>query len=165
LTHITSVNLQNGTLPSENLRTSTNPRRLRQLQTAARPFLRLNRRPVSIVTPTPTTKRIHSCTSLPSFHSLLQEHRGVLAFFTIEICHLSRRAQPLFEEFAHDKNSNSSPVAFVQVDLNATRSAAAVGIEFGVRATPTFMFFVGGKKARLFAGFILINDLSHVAGV
>ncbi|KAG2746043.1 hypothetical protein P692DRAFT_201055863 [Suillus brevipes Sb2] len=140
------VNLQNGTLPSENLRTSTNPRRLRQLQTAARPFLRLNRRPVSIVTPTPTTKRIHSCTSLPSFHSLLQEHRGVLAFFTIEICHLSRRAQPLFEEFAHDKNSNSSPVAFVQVDLNATRSAAAVGIEFGVRATPTFMFFVGGKK-------------------
>jgi thiol-disulfide isomerase/thioredoxin len=111
------------------------------------------------------TKCIHSCTTLPSFHSLLQEHRGVIALFTTEICHLSRKAQLLFEEFAHDKNSNISPVAFVQVDLNATRGAAAVGIEFDVRATPTFMFFVGGKKARLFAGFILIDDLSHVAGI
>ncbi|KAG1839304.1 hypothetical protein DFJ58DRAFT_107711 [Suillus subalutaceus] len=62
------------------------------------------------------------------------------------MCHLSRKAQPLFEEFAHDKNSNSSPVAFVQVDLNASYGAAAIGIEFGIRATPTFLFFVGGMK-------------------
>lgn len=140
------VNLQNSTLPTENLRASTNPRRLRQLQTAARPFLRINRQPVLTTTPTATIKRIHSCASLPSFYSLLQKHRGVLAFFTTEMCRLSRKAQPLFEEFAHDKSSNSSPVAFVQVDLNASRGAAAIGIEFGIRATPTFMFCVGGMK-------------------
>ncbi|KAG1816378.1 P-loop containing nucleoside triphosphate hydrolase protein [Suillus subaureus] len=159
------VNLQNSTLPIENLRTSTNPRRLRQLKTAARPFLRINRQPLSTTTPTATIKRIHSCASLPSFYSLLQEHHGVLAFFTTEICHLSRKAQPLFEEFAQDKNSNNSPVAFVQVDLNASRGAAAVGIEFGVRATPTFLFFVGGMKVRLSASFIPIGDLSYVAGI
>ncbi|KAG2131692.1 hypothetical protein DEU56DRAFT_739947, partial [Suillus clintonianus] len=89
---------------------------------------------------------IHSCASLQSFNSLLHEHRGVLAFFTTEMCRLSRKAKPLFEEFAHDKNSNGSPVAFVQVDLNSSRDTAAVGIEFGVRATPTFLFFVGGMK-------------------
>ncbi|KAG2338985.1 hypothetical protein BDR05DRAFT_892528, partial [Suillus weaverae] len=99
------------------------------------------------------TKRIHSCISLPSFHSLLQQHRGVLAFFTTEICHLSRKARPLFEEFVHDKHSNDSPVAFVQVDLDASHDAAAVGIEFGVRATPTFMFFVGGMKVYATQGY------------
>ncbi|KAG1838599.1 P-loop containing nucleoside triphosphate hydrolase protein [Suillus subalutaceus] len=119
------VNLQNSTLPTENLRTSTNPRRLRQLQTAARrPFLRINRQPLLTTTPTATIKHIHSCASLPSFYSLLQS--------TVVIC--------------PHKNSNSSPVAFVQVDLNASYGAAAIGIEFGIRATPTFLFFVGGMK-------------------
>ncbi|KAG1740180.1 uncharacterized protein EDB91DRAFT_362308 [Suillus paluster] len=141
------VNLRNDT-PTENLRTSTKHRRLRYLQTTVRPFLHPNRhrRIPSSPTSAITIKRIHSCASLPSFHSLLQKHRGVLAFFTTEICRLSRKAQPLFEEFAHNKNSNSSPVAFVHVDLNSCRGAAAVGIEFGVRATPTFLFFVGGTK-------------------
>lgn len=76
------------------------------------------------------------------------------------MCHLSRKAQPLFEEFAQDKNSNGSPVAFVQVNLNASRDAAAVEIEFGVRATPTFIFFVGGMKVMLSASFVPIDDLS-----
>ncbi|KAG2065529.1 hypothetical protein BDR04DRAFT_164369 [Suillus decipiens] len=62
------------------------------------------------------------------------------------MCQLSRKAQPLFEEFAHNKNSNSSPATFVQVDLNASHGAAAVGIKFGIRVTPTFMFFIGGMK-------------------
>ncbi|KAG2126888.1 uncharacterized protein EDB93DRAFT_1096856 [Suillus bovinus] len=125
------------------------PRCLRQLQTAARPFLRLKNRhhqPSLTTTLTATVKCIHSCESLEPFHFLLQENRGVLVLFTTEICHLSRKAQLLFEEFAHDKNSTSSPVAFVQVDLNALRDAAAIGIKFDVRATPTFMFFVGGMK-------------------
>jgi hypothetical protein len=53
----------------------------------------------------------------------------------------------LFEEFTHNKKSLAdSPVAFVHVDLNSSRDAAAVGIEFGVRVTPTFLFFVGGMK-------------------
>ncbi|KAG2363567.1 hypothetical protein BDR07DRAFT_1281970 [Suillus spraguei] len=120
--------------------------RLRQLKIAARPLLRINRQSLSTTTHTATIRCIHTCTSLPSFYSLLQEHRGVLVFFTTGMCQLSRKAQPLFEEFAHNKNSNSSPAAFVQVDLNSSRGAAAVGIEFGIRATPTFMFFIGGMK-------------------
>ena len=122
---------------------------MRHLQDVVRPFLHRNhqRRIPSSTTPVVTTSPIHSCTSLPSFHSLLKTHRGVLAFFTTNKCRLSHKTQPLFKEFAESKNLDSSrSVAFVHVDLDFSRDAAAVGVEFGVRATPTFLFFVGGLK-------------------
>ncbi|KAJ8587949.1 hypothetical protein M405DRAFT_280511 [Rhizopogon salebrosus TDB-379] len=157
------VNLPNNT-SHKNPHATMKPKHVRYLQGAVRPFSHRNRHRhiSSSAAPAVTISRIHSCTSLSSFLLLLQEHRGVLACFTTEICRLSRKAQSLFEEFAHNKKSDS-PVAFVHVDLNSSRDAAAVGIEFGVRVTPTFLFFVGGMKVYEIQGCDVQQLRMHVA--
>ena len=50
---------------------------------------------------------------------------------------------PVFEELAIAKSR--SGVAFTKVDL-AVGMGSSVASEWGVRVTPTFLFFLDGKK-------------------
>ena len=58
--------------------------------------------------------------------------------------------EPTFERLAYEKTQaagvgGGGGVAFVKVDIDAGMGNA-VGAEFGVRATPTFIFFKDGNK-------------------
>ncbi|KAI0643182.1 DUF862-domain-containing protein [Trametes meyenii] len=90
---------------------------------------------------------IHMCTNPSSFHSLLQGHRAAVAFFTSPTCGPCRMIEPLFEDLAHQKThgSGSGRVAFVKVDMAVGMGNQVAG-EWGVRVTPTFLFFLDGKK-------------------
>lgn len=55
--------------------------------------------------------------------------------------------EPVFEEIAHQKTHgrDGGRPAFVKVDM-AVGMGGQVGAEWGVRVTPTFLFFLDGKK-------------------
>lgn len=59
--------------------------------------------------------------------------------------------EPVFEELAHQKThgSGGGRIAFVKVDM-AVGMGSQAGAEWGVQATPTFLFFLDGKKVRGF---------------
>ncbi|KAI8986183.1 DUF862-domain-containing protein [Trametes punicea] len=90
---------------------------------------------------------IHICTNPSSLHSLLRSHRAAVVFFTSPTCPPCRMIEPVFEDLAHQKThgSGSRRVAFVKVDL-AVGMGSQVASEWGVRVTPTFLFFLDGKK-------------------
>ncbi|KAH9847895.1 DUF862-domain-containing protein [Lenzites betulinus] len=90
---------------------------------------------------------IHMCTNPSSLHSLLQSHRAAVVFFTSATCGPCRMIEPLFEDLAHQKThgSGSGRVAFVKVDMAVGMGSQVAG-EWGVRVTPTFLFFLDGKK-------------------
>jgi hypothetical protein len=52
--------------------------------------------------------------------------------------------EPVFEDLARSK-SQANDVAFVKIDLSVGMSNA-VGGEYGVRVTPTFILFLDGNK-------------------
>lgn len=78
-----------------------------------------------------------------SFHGILAAHTAVAAFFTSPTCAPCKIVEPLFESLAEEKAGPG--VAFVKIDFSVGRSGE-VAEEFGVRATPTFLFFLNGKK-------------------
>ncbi|KAI0688955.1 PPPDE putative peptidase domain-containing protein [Earliella scabrosa] len=90
---------------------------------------------------------IHMCTNSSSLHGLLQSHRAAVVFFTSATCGPCRMIEPVFEDLAHKKThgSDGGRVAFVKVDM-AVGMGGQVGAEWGVRVTPTFLFFLDGKK-------------------
>ncbi|TCD70510.1 hypothetical protein EIP91_002855 [Steccherinum ochraceum] len=109
---------------------------------------------------TPSTQTlaspIHICTNSASFHSVLKSHKAVVAFFTSATCGPCRMIEPVFEQLAHNMTKTAGAgggagVAFVKVDLGVGMSNV-VGGEFGVRVTPTFIFFKDGKKTHEMKG-------------
>ena len=88
---------------------------------------------------------IHPSTNPASFRSLLGSHRAVVAMFTSATCPPCRMIEPVFEELARSKGQLQ--VAFVKVDLGVGMGSM-VAREYGVAATPTFGFFLDGKKVR-----------------
>ena len=89
---------------------------------------------------------IHPSTNPASFRSLLGSHRAVVAMFTSATCPPCRMIEPVFEELARSKGQQQ--VAFVKVDLGVGMGSM-VAREYGVAATPTFGFFLDGKKVRV----------------
>ena len=69
--------------------------------------------------------------------------------FTFATCAPCRMIEPVFEELARAKGAPR--VAFVKVDL-AVGMGSMVAREHGVTATPTFGFFLDGKKVRVWLG-------------
>lgn len=59
--------------------------------------------------------------------------------------------EPVFEDLAHKKThgSDGGRAAFVKVDM-AMGMGSQAGAEWGVRVTPTFLFFLDGKKVSSF---------------
>ncbi|CAG7852129.1 Desumoylating isopeptidase 1 Short=DeSI-1; AltName: Full=PPPDE peptidase domain-containing protein 2; AltName: Full=Protein FAM152B [Serendipita indica DSM 11827] len=86
---------------------------------------------------------IQICTNNASFDILMQRHKAVIAFFTSQTCAPCKMVEPVFEELAHAKASPD--VAFVKVDMSVGLGSQ-VGQAHNVRATPTFLFFLDGKK-------------------
>ncbi|KAF8517353.1 thioredoxin family protein [Hysterangium stoloniferum] len=100
-------------------------------------------------TPSPTPRRPSPATSTltaplqiatnpASLNAIVASHRCVSVFFTSATCPPCRLVEPVFEELA--RANAGSKVAFVKVDLGMG------GVGFDVRATPTFWFYLDGKK-------------------
>ncbi|KAH8114642.1 DUF862-domain-containing protein [Phellopilus nigrolimitatus] len=83
------------------------------------------------------------CSNLQHFRSILSSRRAVAAFFTSRTCPPCKVVEPVFENLASDKSSKG--VAFVKIDLSAMLGGE-VASAYGVRATPTFLFFLDGQK-------------------
>ncbi|KAH8998488.1 DUF862-domain-containing protein [Lactarius akahatsu] len=90
---------------------------------------------------------IHVSTNPASFRSLLEAHRAVVAMFTSATCGPCRMIEPVFEDLAHAKSRGrgAGKVAFAKVDLGVGMGEA-VARQYGVSATPTFGFFLDGKR-------------------
>ncbi|KIK97078.1 hypothetical protein PAXRUDRAFT_825327 [Paxillus rubicundulus Ve08.2h10] len=93
----------------------------------------------------PLTAPMNICTNPASFHNLLRTNRAVVAFFTSATCRPCRMIEPTFEELARNKSRANGGVAFAKIDLSVGMSGA-VASEYGVRVTPTFVFFSDGRK-------------------
>ncbi|KAG2359641.1 hypothetical protein BDR07DRAFT_1291882 [Suillus spraguei] len=96
------------------------------------------------------TTPVHIATNPSSFHNVLRTHRAVVAFFTSATCGPCRMIEPVFEDLARSK-SRANDVAFVKIDLSVGMSNA-VGGEYGVRVTPTFILFLDGNKTHEMKG-------------
>ncbi|RDX49944.1 DUF862-domain-containing protein [Lentinus brumalis] len=96
---------------------------------------------------------IHMCTNPSSLHGLLQTHKAAVVFFTSATCGPCKMIEPVFEEIAHQKTHgrDGGRPAFVKVDM-AVGMGGQVGAEWGVRVTPTFLFFLDGKKTHELKG-------------
>jgi desumoylating isopeptidase 1 len=116
---------------------------------------RSSRAPYPTPVPTPPraaqstlTAPLQIVTNPASFRTLIASHRCVAVFFTSPTCAPCRIVEPVFEDLAQNKASGG--VAFAKVDL-ATGLGSQVAGQWSVRATPTFLFFLDGKKARIIA--------------
>jgi len=89
------------------------------------------------------TGPIQISTNPASFETIKQRHKAVIAFFTSQTCAPCKVVEPVFEGLAREKASPS--IAFVKVDLSIAMGHQ-VGRYNGVYATPTFQFFLNGKK-------------------
>lgn len=89
------------------------------------------------------TAPLQLCTNPQSLQHILSSHRAVTVFFTSQTCMPCKMIEPIFERLAEEKASVG--VGFAKVDLGAGMGQAVAGI-FSVRATPTFIFFLDGKK-------------------
>jgi len=103
---------------------------------------------------TPSTSTIagaiHVSTNPASFRSLLDSHRAVVAMFTSATCGPCRMIEPVFEDLAHAKSRGrgQGKVAFAKVDLGVGMGGA-IARQYNVSATPTFGFFLDGKRVCL----------------
>ncbi|KAF8968944.1 PPPDE putative peptidase domain-containing protein [Flammula alnicola] len=90
---------------------------------------------------------IHIITNPTSFNSFLKSHRAAVAFFTSETCPPCKMIEPVFERLSEEKGlhegKNGAGFAKIDIDVGMGRNLAS---EWGIRATPTFIFFLDGKK-------------------
>ncbi|KAJ7366713.1 PPPDE putative peptidase domain-containing protein [Mycena albidolilacea] len=93
---------------------------------------------------------LHPSTNSASFRTLIRTHRAVVAFFTdFQGCPPCRMIAPVFEQLAAEKGvrvaTGGRGAAFTKIDLRIG-AGGTLATEWGVRATPTFMFFLDGTK-------------------
>ncbi|KAJ7696025.1 PPPDE putative peptidase domain-containing protein [Mycena rosella] len=96
------------------------------------------------------TASMHPSTNSASFRALLRDHKAVVALFTdTQNCPPCRAIAPVFEQLAAEKGvriaSGGRGAAFTKIDLRVG-AGGTLATEWGVRATPTFMFFLDGRK-------------------
>ncbi|KAJ7212262.1 PPPDE putative peptidase domain-containing protein [Mycena pura] len=98
---------------------------------------------------------IHASTNSASFRNLLRNHRAVVALFTDPVgCPPCRVIAPVFEQLASEKGVRAATgrgAAFTTIDMRVG-GGGALSAEWAVRATPTFIFFLDGKKISQFSG-------------
>ena len=107
--------------------------------------------PTPSPTPHPSTASdtvaapIHVCSNPQSFRSLLVKHKAIVACFTSQTCPPCRMIEPVFESIALEKSSRGT--AFVKIDIGAALGGSSqIATTYGVRVTPTFIFFLDGEK-------------------
>ncbi|OAJ40549.1 hypothetical protein BDEG_24268 [Batrachochytrium dendrobatidis JEL423] len=102
---------------------------------------------------------VRPCTSQQELDSLLSAHRCVAIDFTSKNCGPCRMISPEFDRLITEINETyqplgamnipSAPVLGLSVELGFAQNLAAA---YGVTATPTFIFFLDGKKFHEFRG-------------
>ena len=101
------------------------------------------------------TSPMHVITNPATFKNFLKTHRAVVAFFTSATCPPCRMIEPVFERLSEEKgfheNRDGAGFAKIDIDVGMGRNLAS---EWGIRATPTFMFFLDGKKVSSFFLFL-----------
>ncbi|CAO3569555.1 unnamed protein product [Mortierella alpina] len=78
--------------------------------------------------------------------TLIQNHPATVVYFTSATCPPCRVIAPIYEELVQAKGGK---IKGVKVDVGM---AQAIGREYEVRSTPTFMFFLRGTKFSQFSG-------------
>jgi thiol-disulfide isomerase/thioredoxin len=100
-------------------------------------------------TTTPTTEiqnqRLYRPRTANEWYTLLRTHRAIALYFTSQHCPPCRLIAPEFERLIQEEKQ----VIGVIVDTSIGYEIASI---YQVRATPTFMFFVDGKKIHEFVG-------------
>ncbi|WVQ80342.1 hypothetical protein IAT38_002447 [Cryptococcus sp. DSM 104549] len=99
--------------------------------------------------PNPETSPLALVSSTANFHSILTQHSAVVVNFTnTPSCPPCRVIKPVYESIAalHAPTYGAKGARFVEVELGVGQGREIAG-QYGVQATPTFMFFKDGKKA------------------
>lgn len=94
------------------------------------------------------TSSLHVITNPATFNHFLKNHRAAVALFTApQTCPPCRVIEPIFDQLAEEKGlqEGKAGAAFAKIDINVGNGRVLAG-EWGIRATPTFMFFLDGKK-------------------
>ncbi|KAL2918778.1 hypothetical protein HK105_201612 [Polyrhizophydium stewartii] len=102
---------------------------------------------------------VRPCTSLAEFSSLLASHRCVAVDFTASNCGPCRVISPEFDRLITEANESfrplgvsglpAMPILGLSVEVGNARELAA---KYQITATPTFIFFLDGKKFHEFRG-------------
>ncbi|KAF8073406.1 PPPDE putative peptidase domain-containing protein [Lyophyllum atratum] len=102
-------------------------------------------------TSTPATQTltapIHVISNPPAFHSFLKNHRAAVALFTDATCGPCRMIAPVYEKLSEEKGvkADGTGAGFAKIDIRIGQGQALAS-EWGIRATPTFIFYLDGKK-------------------
>jgi len=94
------------------------------------------------------TGPLHIITNPASFNHFLKVHRAAVALFTApQTCPPCRVIEPVFNRLAEEKGirEGRNGAAFATIDINVGMGQS-LATEWGIRATPTFIFFLDGKK-------------------
>ncbi|KAF9525052.1 PPPDE putative peptidase domain-containing protein [Crepidotus variabilis] len=94
------------------------------------------------------TAPIHMITNSATFNNFVRNNKAAVALFTApKTCPPCRMIEPVYERLAEEKGSHGGKqgAAFATIDTDAGVSRA-LSAEWGIRATPTFIFFLNGKK-------------------
>jgi thiol-disulfide isomerase/thioredoxin len=93
------------------------------------------------------TAPMHIITNPASFNNFLKSHKAAVAFFTSETCPPCKMIEPVFERISEEKGlqNGRSGAGFAKIDIDVGMGRTLAS-EWGIRATPTFMFFLDGKK-------------------
>jgi thiol-disulfide isomerase/thioredoxin len=96
----------------------------------------------------PVATKVHNVTSPSVLQSLLDEASKSCAvvFFTSSTCAPCKICYPVYGELAEEAGPKAT---LIKVDINYAQSIAS---QYGVRATPTFMTFLKGKKEEEWSG-------------
>ncbi|PFH46122.1 hypothetical protein AMATHDRAFT_156197 [Amanita thiersii Skay4041] len=107
------------------------------------------------------TSPVHVITNPASFQSFLASHKAAAVFFTSQTCGPCRMIEPMFERLAQEKGLRTRGrggklvetygAGFAKVDIGIGLGQSLAS-QFGVRVTPTFMFFVSGQKIQEIKG-------------
>ncbi|KAG2183580.1 hypothetical protein INT43_006586 [Umbelopsis isabellina] len=96
-----------------------------------------------------TANPIQTIQNGASLESLIKSQRGVLAFFTSATCPPCKMIEPDFVRKLETINQDRIKVVGAKIDTQVAFDAAQ---RYEVRATPTFIAFVDGKKFAQFSG-------------
>ncbi|KAF9967342.1 hypothetical protein BGZ70_009884 [Mortierella alpina] len=89
---------------------------------------------------------VTTVSDLMQLRTLIQNNPATVVYFTSATCPPCRVIAPIYEELVQAKGGQ---IKGVKVDVGM---AQAIGREYEVRSTPTFMFFLRGTKFSQFSG-------------
>ncbi|WWD09099.1 hypothetical protein V865_007219 [Kwoniella europaea PYCC6329] len=104
--------------------------------------------PANPTPPNPETSPLTLVSSVTHFHSILKQHPAVIVNFTnTPTCPPCRTIKPVYETLSsiHSSTYGVKGARFVEVELSIGEGRQ-LAQEYGVHATPTFIFFRDGKK-------------------